>query len=137
MTLSNKDLSHLIELADEATPGPWEVVSDLPLYAITRVDGNQCKDIVTSQNRRYAAPSPMHLGTLKENAHFISTANPTTVKAMAEELLAARAMRDKMMIENGIKWHNPDSTIIAGRIMARLLMNYDAIRANKNRDEGK
>jgi len=54
------------------------------------------------------------------------------VKSMADEVLAARALRDKMMVEAGLDLH--DSTIIQGCLLAPLLKQYDAIRA-KNEGE--
>ena len=49
------------------------------------------------------------------------------IRGMQEELLAARALRDEMMVKAGLDWA-PD-TIIQGRLLAPLLSEYDLIRA--------
>jgi len=87
MTISNDELSKLIELSDKAN---WKWGTNTTIYT-----------------------NP-----------FIDAANPTTVKAMAEELLAARAMRDSI--------YNCDTEEPCADL--KLLKVYDDTRA---KNEGK
>lgn len=92
------DLKALIEAAKAATPGPWEVgvAGDYPPNVMLDSDHTPIHSdtwgafvsVVTNIDRGGG-----RVGTSKQgvaNATFIALANPSTVAAMAEELMAAR-----------------------------------------------
>lgn len=74
MTLSDESLKALIELAEKAKSGPW--------FFGRRRDGLtlNCAD----------GQIAVFFGDHSDTSGFIATADPTTVKAIVEELLAAR-----------------------------------------------
>lgn len=79
----------VLELDSKATPGPWEKVPSLPVYAVCS-DGI---DVVTATGREYALVNPnSRHGCSEQNAELIAHYRTACVKLA----LAAQRMEDWM-----------------------------------------
>lgn len=66
-----KIIKRALELDEKGTAGPGEPVSDLPMFSVWSSKRQQ--DVISSQNRRYCAPSKHHHGTCEIDAELIAT----------------------------------------------------------------
>lgn len=76
-----------LERANKATEGPWEVVSDLPSWAVASFKGQT--DVVSTKNRAYRAPHPNY-GCELYDAEFIAHSR-TDIVELANRLKRAIA----------------------------------------------
>lgn len=84
MTISDESLKALIELAEKADTAEFDIEENES--GMGRLMGYRLAI--------YCSVDVTKKGFIEWTKHFYSTANPTTVKAMAAELLAARAFTD-------------------------------------------
>lgn len=90
MTHAEKLIAEVLELDAKATPGHWQKVSSLPVYAVCTQGEWGVWDVVTATGREYArhAHHEKH-GSKSEDADLIAhyrTAAPKLAKALREAL---------------------------------------------------
>lgn len=94
MTETEKLINEVLELDAKATPGHWQKVSSLPVYAVCTQGEWGVWDVVTATGREYArhAHHEKH-GSKSEDADLIAhyrTAAPKLAKALREALHAIK-----------------------------------------------
>ena len=91
MTLTDEELLKLKALAKEATPGPW-----IRFGVRMKLGGEDCLRVGRDDFPLAFLPigrEHQHAGAFND-AGFIAAANPSTVTAMVEELLASRKVAE-------------------------------------------
>lgn len=89
--VSDSDLKKLIELAEKATPWPWEVGYDSEI--IDHYHGWRAWAVGPKHKERPQI-KPTELAI--RDAEFIAASNPQTVSEMAKELLQWRKISEQM-----------------------------------------
>ena len=112
------DTKKLRELADRATPGPWEHERHEGEFRGTGVIWQQDPDVVPGQ---YSSPNIKIVARVEycstgwnkrpdeefdASADFIAAANPTVIKALLDALDCQREALDELASEGNVKAHN-------------------------------
>lgn len=106
--MTSIDLKALIDAAKKATPGPWvnfsSVITSETAYHSTMYgpeDSNPDRRAVAYCGDEIRARMGLPYGDERDaNAAFIALANPSTVAAMAEELLKLRSAASEVIAQN-------------------------------------
>lgn len=92
------DLDALKQLAETATPGPWEVLNQKTKFFIDspKTKGTPNGRIADVQWFTYESAGPLKEES-KANAHYIAACDPQTILALIEDAARYRYLRDECM----------------------------------------